>query len=124
MAAGMGAPPNAVTRLEPTGGTDGLGGPAAGGILTVGLRSASRMNEEDIRSMFTRLRIPTSTHILVLLVIICGQPFVQSAEPSARFKRFDKDGDGKPEPLTPEERARQIRLSEQAVAAYCPQATE
>lgn len=37
---------------------------------------------------------------------------------------MDKDGDGKPEPLTPEERARQIRLSEQAVAAYCPQATE
>ncbi len=32
---------------------------------------------------------------------------------------MDKDGDGKPEPLSAEEKAAQRRLSEQAVAAYC-----
>lgn len=32
---------------------------------------------------------------------------------------MDKDGDGVPEPLTPEDRAQQRRLAEQAVAAYC-----
>ena len=32
---------------------------------------------------------------------------------------MDKDGDGKPEPLTAEDRAAQRRLSEQALRAYC-----
>lgn len=32
---------------------------------------------------------------------------------------MDKDGDGKPDPLTAEDRAAQTRLAEQAVRAYC-----
>jgi hypothetical protein len=32
---------------------------------------------------------------------------------------MDKDGDGKPEALTPEDRNQQRRLAEQSVAAYC-----
>ena len=34
--------------------------------------------------------------------------------------QMDKDGDGKPETLTADERALQRRLAEQSVAAYCP----
>ncbi|MCE2944028.1 MAG: DUF4124 domain-containing protein [Lysobacteraceae bacterium] len=32
---------------------------------------------------------------------------------------IDKDGDGKSEPLTPEDRAAQRQLAEQAIRAYC-----
>jgi hypothetical protein len=39
---------------------------------------------------------------------------------SGKFLQRDKDGDGKPEPLTPEELSSEKDLAERQAAAYCP----
>ncbi len=58
-------------------------------------------------------------------VIACDRARVALQQLSgSALVEMDKDGDGKPEPLTPEEKAQQRRLSEQAVAAYCPREGE
>jgi|JI7StandDraft_1071085.scaffolds.fasta_scaffold05817_5 hypothetical protein len=58
-------------------------------------------------------------------VIACDRARVALQQLSGpALVEMDKDGDGTPEPLTPEEKAQQRRLSEQAVAAYCPREGE
>lgn len=58
-------------------------------------------------------------------VIACDRARVALQQLSGpALVEMDKDGDGKPEPLTPEEKAQQRRLSEQAVRAYCPREGE
>lgn len=58
-------------------------------------------------------------------VIACDRARVALQQLSGpALVEMDKDGDGKPEPLSPEEKAQQRRLSEQAVAAYCPREGE
>ena len=54
-------------------------------------------------------------------VIACDRARVALQQLSGpALVEMDKDGDGTLEPLTAEEKAQQRRLSEQAVAAYCP----
>jgi hypothetical protein len=58
-------------------------------------------------------------------VIACDRARVALQQLSGpALVEMDKDGDGTLEPLTPEEKAQQRRLSEQAVAAYCPRDTD
>lgn len=58
-------------------------------------------------------------------VIACDRARVALQQLSGpALVQMDKDGDGTPETLTAEEKAQQRRLSEQAVAAYCPREGE
>lgn len=58
-------------------------------------------------------------------IIACDRARVALQQLSGNaLVQMDKDGDGTLEPLSAEEKAQQRRLSEQAVAAYCPRESD
>lgn len=70
-------------------------------------------------------RAPTAPTRTTEEVLACDRARVALQQLSGpTLVQMDKDGDGTLETLTAEEKAQQRRLSEQAVAAYCPREGE